>query len=308
MTLRRRSAAVLAVAFALAVPQFASAQDFNDDTRFEFRLSGFQSDSSIRFAGTGEATNGEDTESIEGAGTLDIGKRWRPRGELAFRMTPRQTLRLSHYDLRRDRSWRFDGDWIDPGSVFDEVELPGDPVEVPAVDFTGNVKFRLTTLSYDFALVDTPQFEWALGLGITQASLRARATGTSSGTAELDPEWAELEWSRTKRAPGLNTRVAWTPAPRWRVELQGQYLDTRWGNFIRERGHFERGSLMAEYLLTDRIALHAGYDWFRLKLADDYTGAFDAPGETGVGTVDVAGTLSGQLKVHGPMVGATFRF
>ena len=39
------------------------AQDFNDDSRFEIRLSAFNSDSSIRFAGNGVATNGEETES-----------------------------------------------------------------------------------------------------------------------------------------------------------------------------------------------------------------------------------------------------
>lgn len=308
MTLRPVLAAAVGAALALSLSQPASAQDFNDDARFEFRLSAFNSDSSIRFAGTGVATNGEDTEQVEGAGTLDVGQRWRPRGELAFHMTPRQTLRLNHYDLRRDRSWRFDGEWIDPGSIFDEVEVPGDPIEVPSADFTGHVNFRLTSLSYDFALIDTPAFEWGVGVGITQATLKARATGASSGTAELDPELAELEWSRTKRAPGLNTRLSWTPAPRWRLELQGQYFDTRWGNFVEERGHFERGALIAEYLVTDNIAVHLGYDWFRLKLANDYQASFDAPNETDIGTIDITGNLSGQLKVHGPVAGVTFRF
>lgn len=308
MTLRLPLAVLIGATLACSFAPSAAAQDFNEEARFEFRLSAFNSDSSIRFTGTGVATNGEETESAEGAGTLDIGERWRPRGELAFRMTPRQTLRLNHYDLRRDRSWSFEGDWIDPGSIFDEVALPGDPVEVPSVDFDGNINFRLTSVSYDFAVVDTPTFEWGLGVGITQASLKARATGTSSGTAELDPELAELEWSRTKRSPGLNTRLTWMPAPRWRMELQGQYFNTRWGNFVEERGHFERGGLMAEYLVTDNIAVHLGYDWFRLKLANDYTASFDAPDETDVGTIDLAGTLSGQLKVHGPVAGVTFRF
>lgn len=65
---------------------------------------------------------------------------------------------------------------------------------------------------------------------------------------------------------------------------------------------------MAEYLVTDNIAVHVGYDWFRLKLANDYTASFDAPGETDIGTIDIAGVLSGQLKVHGPVAGVTFRF
>ena len=81
----RKAALAAPLALALALPfAAAQAQDFGEDARFELRLSGFQSDSSIRFAGTGVATNGEETESAEGAGTIDIGQRWRPRGELTF--------------------------------------------------------------------------------------------------------------------------------------------------------------------------------------------------------------------------------
>ena len=61
--------------------------------------------------------------------------------------------------------------------------------------------------------------EGGLGIGLTQASLNIRATGTSTGTAELSPEWRDVDWGRTKRAPGLNTRMSWVPAPRWRTEL-----------------------------------------------------------------------------------------
>ena len=69
-----------------------------------------------------------------------------------------------------------------------------------------------------------------------------------------------------------------------------------------------RGGLLVEYRVTERIGVHVGYDWFRLKLSNDYRGSFEAPPETGAGTVDVAGKLTGQFKVHGPMAGVTFRF
>lgn len=223
-------------------------------------------------------------------------------------MTPRQSLRANYYDYRRDESWRFDGDWIDPGAIFDEVELPGDPVEVPGVDLDGRLGFELASLQYDFAVIDTPRFEWGIGLGITHAVLEARATGQSGGTAELDPEWQQVDWKRDGTSPNLHTRIRWSPAARWRIEAQGQYLDTRWGDFIDERGHFERGGVLVEYLVTERIGVHVGYDWFRLKLGDDFRGTFDAPAESGVGTVDVSGRLTGEFKVHGPMAGVTFRF
>jgi hypothetical protein len=303
-----RIAAALVAVIALPFAHSASAQDFGEPARFELRLSGFNPAADLRLRGDGTATDGERIETLEASGDLEIDGRWRPRGEFAFQMTPRQSLRANYYDYRREESWHFDGDWIDPGAIFDEVELPGDPVEVPSVDLDGRLNFQLASVNYEFAVVDSPRLQWGVGLGISHARLEARATGSSGGTAELDPAWEHVRWKRDGTAPNLHTRVAWIPAPRWRIEVQGQYLDTRWGDFLRERGHFERGGLLVGYLLTDRVALHAGYDWFRLKLSDDYSGSFDAPSETDIGTVDVSGRLTGRLKVHGPMLGVTFRF
>lgn len=223
-------------------------------------------------------------------------------------MTPRQSLRMNYYDYRRNQSWNFDGDWIDPGNIFEEVEIPGEPVEIPAIDVDGRLSFELASLNYEFAVVDTPRFQWGLGLGVTHAVLEARGTGTSTGTDEVDPQWESFRWKKDGTSPNLHTRVSWAATPRLRVEAQAQYLDTRWGDFIDERGHFERGGLLVEYLVTERLGIHVGYDWFRLKLGNDYTGSFDAPPESGVGTVDVPGRLTGQFKVHGPMAGVTFRF
>nr|WP_298131709.1 hypothetical protein [uncultured Pseudoxanthomonas sp.] len=286
----------------------AAAQDFADDARLEIRLSAFHPEANIRFDGTGVATDGERTEELAAAGSIDSDGRWRPRGELAFHMSPRQSLRLNYYDYRRNQSWNFDGDWVDPGNIFDEVEIPGEPVEIPAIDIDGRLSFELASLNYEFAVVEAPRFQWALGAGVTHATLEARGTGTSTGTGEVDPQWESFRWKKDGTSPNLHTRVSWAPTERLRVEAQAQYLDTRWGDFIDERGHFERGGLLVEYLVTERLGIHVGYDWFRLKLSNDYRGSFDAPPETGVGTVDIAGKLTGQFKVHGPMAGVTFRF
>lgn len=303
-----RIASLLACVPLCCIGLEAAAQEAADDARFELRLSAFNPEANIRFDGTGTATDGTRTEDLAASGEIDSDGRWRPRGELAFNLTPRQSLRLNYYDYRRDQSWQFDGDWVDPGNVFDEVELPGDPVEIPAIDVEGRLSFELASLNYEFAVIETPRFQWGLGAGVTHATLAARGTGTSTGTGELEPQWQDLDWKRDGTSPNLHTRIGWSPTPRLRVEAQAQYLDTRWGDFIDERGHFERGGLLVEYLVTERLGIHVGYDWFRLKLSDDYRGSFEAPPESGVGTVDVAGRLTGQFKVHGPMAGVTFRF
>ena len=80
------------------------------------------------------------------------------------------------------------------------------------------------------------------------------------------------------------------------------------GDFLDQRGHFERAGLVVEYMVNERVGVHVGYDWFRLKLKDDYTARFEGASELDIDPVDVNGELSGQLKVHGPMAGVTFRF
>ena len=302
----RHALLALAACAALAASTFpttATAQDRANDPRFELRLSAFNPTANVGLSGDGIATDGTDTEEFSGAGDIDVDGRWRPRGEFVWRISDRNTVAASYYDYRRNESWSFAGDWIDPGAIFDE-----DPVEIPGVDLEGRLAFNLASINWDYALVDTDAFEWGLGLGVTRAELEARATGQSTGTAELDPEWESVRWRREGTSPNLHTRLTWRPGERWRVEVQGQYLDTRWGDFIDERGHFERGGLLVEYAVTDNVGIHVGYDWFRLKLSDDYRGSFEAPDESDLGEVDVSGRITGTFKVHGPMAGVSFRF
>jgi hypothetical protein len=87
MSIRR---ALLGPALALAFAGAVQAQDFADGTRFELRLSAFDPEAQLRLSGDGTATDGEQAETLSGAGSVDIDGRWRPRGEFVFHMTPRQ--------------------------------------------------------------------------------------------------------------------------------------------------------------------------------------------------------------------------
>ena len=302
----RHASLALAACAAVAASVFstaAAAQDAANDPRFELRLSAFNPKAIVGLSGNGVATNGTDTEEFSGGGDIDIDGRWRPRGEFLWRISDRNTLAASYYDYRRDESWSFEGDWIDPGAIFDE-----DPVEIPGVELEGRLAFKLANINWDYALVDNDAFEWGLGLGVTHAELEARATGRSTGTAELDPEWESVRWRREGTSPNLHTRLTWRPGERWRVEVQGQYLDTRWGDFIDERGDFERGGLLVENMVSERVGVHVGYDWFRLKLKDQYRGTARAPSGIDAGPFPYSGEITGDLNVHGPMAGVTFRF
>lgn len=300
-----------ALAFALLagtafLPPTVSAQDVGD--RYFLRLSAFNAGAELGVSADGRITDGERSATFEDGVSGDIGREWRPRGAAGMRLTPRQNLVASYFDYRRAQSGAWGGGMLDPNAIFDEVEVPYDPVEVPRVDGDALFRFSLASLNYDFALVQTDTFEWGVGLGLSYAQIEANAALRSTATDEVDAEAASYRWKRSEWSPGIHTRLSWAPAERWRVGLEGQYLSTDWGDFLSERGHFERGGLFVEYLVTERVGVHLGYDWFRLKLTDDYRGSFGSLDEAGIERFDYDGSITGDLRVHGPMLGVTFHF
>lgn len=278
------------------------------DDRFYLRLSAFNANANLGVHANGRITDGQESASFEDGISGDIGSDWRLRGAAGLRLTPRQYLVANFFDYRRSQSWNWDGGTIDPNSFFDQVDLDYDPVEVPEAGVDGMFRFSLASLNYDFALVQTETFEWGVGLGLSYARIEATADARATGTDDVDAQSVSYTWQRNEWSPGAHTRVHWAPAERWRVGLEGQYLSTDWGDFLSERGHFERAGVFVEYLVTERIGIHAGYDWFRLKLTDDYRGSFGSLDEAGIERFEYDGSITGDLRVHGPMLGVTFHF
>lgn len=297
----RRTAMAFAL-LAIAAVQTASAQDGTDrDDRFTLRLSAFNPGANLNLGLDGEATSEGETAVFSDAVNLDTGDEWRPRGALNFRISDRHSIGASYYDYENDEDWSFGGGSVDPG-------LPDGPVGLPAADAHGRIKFAMASAHYEYAIVDTPALEWGLGLGVTHLDLEATADVAWSGTDELEAGSARMEEGFDGWSPAVHTRLTWRPSDRWRVDLDGQYLDAGWGDFIDEDGHFERAGVVVEYLVTDRIGIHVGYDWFRLKLRDNFSGTIVPPAEAGLADIAWSAAARTELKVHGPMAGVTFRF
>ena len=296
----RCTALALALA-AFATPAIAIAQDGTDrDDRFTLRLSAFNPGADLRLGIEGEATDGTDTVTFSDAATLDTGDDWRPRGSLGVRIGERHSIGASYYDYENDDAWGFGGDTVAPG--------PGGAFQVPAAEASGSLEFAMASVHYEYAVVSTPALEWGLGIGATHVNLETVVDASWSATPEIEAGSARMRDKLSGWSPALHTRLTWRPADRWRVDFEGQYLDTGWGDFVDEDGHFERAGIVVEYLVTERFGVHVGYDWFRLKLRDSYAGTVVPPAESGLADIDYAGTARGQLKVHGPMAGITFRF
>lgn len=292
--------AAVAAAATLALPAGAQTRD----DRFVLRLSAFGPEAELGFSGHGTVTDGTDQASFDFSERFDAGRSWRPRGALGFRISDRQALVANYYDYRRNEAWEYGGTVLDPGAI---VGADG-PIEVPGARIDGHLALSLASLNYEYSFISNPSFQWGVGLGVTWAELEARASGGSEGTDLVDPQFETVQWKRDGFSPGLHTRLTWMPAERWHVGLEAQYLDTGWGDFLDEDGHFERAGLFVEYMLSERFGVHLGYDWFRLKLADDYRGTARAPDGVDAGPFPYAGRLTGDLRVHGPMAGVTLRF
>lgn len=299
-TLRRLALACAVAAVAAAQPALAQEGNERDD-RFVLRLSAFNPSAELKLGVDGEASDGITTVPFSDTASMDTGSEWRPRGAMGFRISDRQAIGASYYDYENDDTWNFGGGSIDPGP-------PTGPIDIPAFDASGRISFAMASVHYEYAVVATPAFEWGLGIGATHVDLEtvidvgwAAGDGIDAGDARLRDELSG--WS-----PAVHTRLTWRPADRWRLDLEGQYLDAAWGDFVDESGHFERAGLVLEYLVNDRLGVHVGYDWFRLRLREQFGGGITPPPGSGLDPIDFGGHARGELKVHGPLAGVTFRF
>ena len=292
---RFRPALATAVTFALAAT--AGPVLAQDDDRFTVKLSAFHTDSRIALAADGRARVDEFPLAVAFGGREQIrGSRTRPHIQAMWRLSERQRLMAAHYETAQGRRYAFQ-ETITMGEFPDErLDIHGD------AGF--DIEFELFNLMYEFALVSTDQ--WTIGLagGIHWARLEAWAdvAATAQYEDETRSETLEYDWVRRRWAPSLGLRAEYRPTGRWRLSLDGQGFSTGWGNFTSEDGHYIRMSLNAEYRITPNFGIHAGYDWFRLKIADDFRGNLLG------GDVSYRGRARGDLEVKGPTLGVTFAF
>jgi len=271
-------------AIALALGGIAATASAADEDRFTFRASALDADASIRIGA--EGTIGNDDINADFSDTGSIGaSETAARFELGYRIANRHRVLLNYYDLEPRESYVLD-------RAIGFEELP--QYQIPAgsrADF--GMDFKLATLMYEYALVESDQWTVGAQAGVHWAQLMAFASVDVPDIAN-----DRIEWKRTKRAIALGGRVQYRPSEKWRFGLEVQGYDTDWGNFVSENGHFERAGLLAEYRFTEHVGIHAGYDWFRLKLRDVVADEDEY----------YSVLLDGELKVHGPTLGLTVAF
>lgn len=245
---------LLALPLAMAALTHANtASAAEGDDRFALRLGAMNIDSDNTIRGN-TSIAGQDVGFSE-----DFklgGKEWEPRVDGMFRLSDRQRLLFNYFKYDKDRR-----ETLNDGVSFDGVT-------VPAGSFVkGELKYQVASLVYDYSVVDTPTFDLGLQLGAEYAKVSAKAYADVGDLYQGQ----FVDEKADGVAPVVGARMSFTPSEKWMITLQGQYLNTKWGNFDDYDGDLSRANAIVDYRMTENFGLFAGYDWFKLDV--DQTGS-----------------------------------
>ena len=297
MTVHRfRPLALFTAAIALASSGLAHAGSGEAwSERGHVKIMGFDAGSRFLFDARGELVENGQGRPLVGR---DVASDTRARAMVSGE------LRLGGRHRLQGALYRIDGG----NDIAFEASAPnGLPVgNGTRADVSGryDVDFRLARLMYEYALVETPSVLVGLSGGLHWARIagEGRATAIVDWNGRSDTFTGDGEHALWRVAPSLGVRVAAAPHPRWRLGVEAQGFDTRWGNFTSERGHYERFGLSVEYRARPNLGIHMGYDWFRLKYTDDFSSTLPEQ------DVSLSGRARGELRVDGPTLGLVMAF
>ncbi len=205
---------------------------------------------------------------------FDFGKRAVPRLEGAYHFSKRNRILFNYFRYDKNNHFALDRDIDVDGIIISE----GDQA-------TATAQLGLGNLIYDYALAETQATSFALQIGAAWAEINGWVK------ADNGPLIVGGRKSETGLAPVLGARLSRNSADqRWRFSVQGQYVNTAWGNFDTYSGSITRLTGLVEYRFTRHVGLYGGYDWFRLDVDHDF------------------GRLSGgiDLRFMGPTLGLSF--
>jgi hypothetical protein len=263
--------AAAVAAFTLGNAPNAAAAEGED--RFVLRLGALNAEAESRIQGRAEFLG--DTYEYQ-SDRFEFGNKAVPRVEGTVRLAERHRLQFNY--VRYDESAR---ETLGEDVSFDNTTFPaGSSAELDA-------RFDLGSVSYDFAVVETPTVSVGLQIGAMTAGLRGRLEAESGG------ESFRVRESERGTAPVVGARFSTnTVDGAWRFVAQGQYLDADWGDFGDYKGDVVRANALVEYRFTPSFGAFVGYDWFELDISRQRE--------------DVAIGL--EQRFHGPMAGLTVAF
>lgn len=261
----------LALAGACALPARAA----DGDDRFQLRLGAMNIDNDNTLRGDTEIGG----QTLSGARDFKLGdKKWEPRVDGLFRISQRQRLIFDYFKYDQDRR----------ETLGEDVSYDG--TDVPSGSFIkGQLKYQVASLVYDYSVIDSPNASLGLQLGAEWAKVSAK------GYADLGDLYSGsfADEKEDGTAPVVGLRFTAHPGEHWLFNLQGQYLNTKWGDFGDYDGDLSRANAIIEYRFTPNFGVFAGYDWFKLDVDRKQ---------------NAATTIGLKQEFKGPVAGITLAF
>lgn len=226
------------------------------DDHIVLRLGGMYTDSESTLRGNAPEYGLNEVREVSYG---DFDTKWIPRVEGALRFGNRHRLIFNYFKYDQD----------DRATLKDAVVIANQ--QIPAGSFVqGGIELQIASLVYDFEVIDADRFSLGLQLGAHWAKAEA------SAEAQIGQLYQGrfLDESVDGFAPVIGARLTFQPIDRLLINLQGQYLDAEWGDFDDYDGEIKRANAIVEYRFTNNFGAFVGYDWFELKLEQNWSGGF----------------------------------
>ena len=251
------SASVIAVFLATAASAPARAGSPTEDLlndRFVIAVGVFVVNSNINGSLLGTANTSEQSIDFDKQFGTDADQtRW--RGEVLWRITPRQHVRFSYFDndVGRTRSIDQDLSW-------------GDYTFKAGGQVTAEAKFRVYELDYEFAFLRRPNYEIVAIAGIHLDDLTLKLSGNASltvdtptGPVEEPAVFTSTSHSVPAPLPVFGFRGDWAVSPHVYLDASAQLFSLSYQGISGNWSELRAG---ATWMFSNHFGVGIGYDRF----------------------------------------------
>jgi hypothetical protein len=222
--------------------------------RFVITVGGFVVTSTINARLLGSANTGDQTIDFDKQFGTDADQtRW--RGEVLWRITPRQHVRFSYFDNDVARTRTIDQD------------LPwGDYTFKAGAQVAAETKFRVYELDYEFAFLRRPNYEVVAIAGIHLDDLTLRLSGnasltvdTPSGPVQEPTTFTSTSHSVPAPLPVFGFRGDWAVSPHVYLDASAQIFSISYQGI---NGNWSDLRAGATWMFSNHFGVGIGYDRF----------------------------------------------
>jgi hypothetical protein len=255
------AAAVVAVLLAASASAPARADSPTEgllNDRFVLSVGGFAVTSSINASLLGTANTSEQSIDFDKQFGTDADQtRW--RGEVLWRITPTQHVRLSYFssDVALTRSIDKDLPW-------------GDYTFKASAQVAAETKFRVYELNYEFAFLRRPTYEIVAIAGIHLDDLTLKLSGNASltidtptGAVEEAAVYTATSHSVPAPLPVVGVRGDWAVSPHVYLDASGKIFSLSYQGIDGNWSELRAG---ATWMFSEHFGVGVGYDRFAVHV------------------------------------------